>query len=63
MMVIYKLINNTMIKTHLGAVRYNNKMDKIFAYYKLHSVSTKDGKSSYDTRYWKENKNGEIVKK
>ncbi len=45
-----------------GSQRYNGRMDKIFKSATEHNVSTKDGKSSYDKRYWKENKKGAIVK-
>lgn len=45
-----------------GAQRHNDKMDKIFSYYKEHNVSSKDGKSTYDNRYYEENNKGQVVK-
>lgn len=45
-----------------GAERYNDRKDKIFSEAKEHRVWAKDGKSSYDKRYWRENKKGVIVK-
>jgi len=45
------------------SARHNRDMDRIFAYHKEHSVPSKNGKTSYDTRYWRETKKGEIVKR
>lgn len=45
-----------------GSQRYNDRMDKIFNKAKATMASTKDGKKTYDTRYWKEDKKGAIVK-
>lgn len=50
-----------MIKTTLGAQRYNNKMNKIFEDAMKHMTTAKNGKM-YDVRYFRENKKGEIVK-
>ena len=45
-----------------GSQRYNDKMDKIMSHWREHSVSTKSGKETYDKRFYRENKKGEVVK-